>query len=101
MVILLSRLLSDQMPGIPATNPPTERNIDIFSIKFILTDDTIPTFLKCNKWFFSFFLYMFLLQSAVRFHPYKSYVLNTVRKIIISSFNIFKTKYLVKIYHNL
>lgn len=106
MVILLSRLLSDQMPGIPATNPPTERNIDIlstniFSIKFILTDDTIPTFLKRNKWFFSFFLYMFLLQSAVRFHPYKSYVLNTVRKIIISSFNIFKTKYLVKIYHNL
>ena len=44
MVILLSRLLSDQMPGIPATNPPTERNIDIlstniFSIKFMLTDD--------------------------------------------------------------
>ena len=93
MVILLSRLLSDQMPGIPATNPPTERNIDILSTNIFS--------IKCNKWFYSFFLYMFLLQSAVRFHPYKSYVLNTVRKIIISSFNIFKTKYLVKIYHNL
>ena len=60
MVILLSRLLSDQMPGIPATNPPTERNIDIlstniFSIKFMLTDDTIPTFLtlKCATLIFS------------------------------------------------
>lgn len=48
IVIILSRLLSDQISGIPTTNPPTERNIDIlgtkiFSIKFILADDTIPT----------------------------------------------------------
>ena len=60
MVILLSRLLSDQISGISATNPPTERNIDIlgtnmFSIKFMLTDDTIPTFLtlKCATLIFS------------------------------------------------
>ena len=54
MVILLSRLLSDQISGIPATNPPTERNIDIldtkiFSIKFMLADDTIPTILELNR----------------------------------------------------
>ena len=53
MVILLSSFLSDQTSNIPATNPPTERNIDILgtkilSIKFTLADDTTPAIFALN-----------------------------------------------------